>query len=190
MLKNIVAKRYAKAFFNLIYAPSSSDPSFLKALDLAKDISETIPANPVFKNILFNPSYGMETRKAVLLKVVDSQVKREIPSLAVKFTKNFFSLLVKKNKLVYLPEIIVEIQSLRAGLAKTTPLVLTVPVALSAGQINTFTKKFENILQRPISLTVKTSPEILGGMTMQIGSQVFDATLQMKLAHLKGSLTG
>ncbi len=190
MLKNIVAKRYAKAFFNLVYIPSSSDPSFLKALDLVIDISETIPANPEFKNVLFNPSYGMETRKAVLLKVVDSQANREIPSLAVEVTKNFLSLLVKKNKLVYLPEIIAEIQVLRAGLEKTTPVVLTVPVELSLHEINTFTRKFENILQRPISLTVKTSPEILGGMTMEIGSRVFDATLQTKLARLKGSLTG
>ncbi|MHB8481435.1 MAG: ATP synthase F1 subunit delta [Nitrospiria bacterium] len=188
MLKNIVSKKYAKAFFDLVYAQTVADPSFIKVLDLLRDISETIPVNPSFKNILFNPSFGIETKKTLLRSVVDSQSKREIPAQALIFLKNFLSLLVKKNRLVFLPEIIVETQELRAGLSKTTPVILTVPVSLSEDEIKTFTKKFENILQKKIFLTVKFAPEILGGLTMQVGSKVFDASLQMKLAHLRSSL--
>ena len=188
MLKTIVAKRYAKAFFDLIYPQTGSDPAFVKALDLLQNISETIPLNSSFKNILFNPSFGIETKKKVLLGLVDSQSKNEVPPLAIQYLKNFFSLLVKKNRLVYLSEIMAEIQALRENLAKTTPVLLTVPAGLSKDEINLFTQKFETVLQRKISLSVKTSPEVLGGMIVQVGSKVFDATLQMKLAHLRRSL--
>jgi F-type H+-transporting ATPase subunit delta len=92
--------------------------------------------------------------------------------------------------LVFLPEIVVEIERLKAGLSKTTPVLLTVPVTLSEEEKSAFTQKFEKILKQKIFLTVKVSPEVLGGMTMQIGSKVFDASLQMKLSHLRQNLMG
>jgi F-type H+-transporting ATPase subunit delta len=184
-----VAKRYAKALFGLAYSQSKGDASFFRVLEILKDLSDTIQSNPSLKNILFNPSFGIEEKKRVLKGIVDGEAK-EVSLILADYLKMFLSILVKKSRLVFLPEIVEEIERLKAGLSKTTPVLLTVPVTLSEEEKTTFTQKFEKILQQKILLTVKVSPEVLGGMTIQIGSKVFDASLQMKLSHLRHTLMG
>ena len=189
MQNNTVAKRYAKAFFELAYSQSKGDAGFFNALTFLKDLSDSIQSNPSLKNVLFNPSFGIEDKKKVLKGFVDGEAK-EVSEIQSNYLKMFLSVLVKKSRLVFLPDIVEEIERLKAGLSKTTPVLLTVPVTLSDEEKSAFTQKFEKILQQKILLTVKVSPEVLGGMTMQIGSKVFDASLQMKLSHLRHNLMG
>ncbi len=184
-----MAKRYGKALFDLAYSQSKGDAGFFKALDILKDLSDSIQANPSLKNVLFNPSFGIEEKKKVLKGIVDGEAK-EVSAIQSNYLKMFLSILVKKSRLVFLPDIVEEIERLKTGLSKTTPVLLTVPVTLSDEEKSAFTRKFEKILQQKILLTVKVSPEVLGGMTMQIGSKVFDASLQMKLSHLRHNLMG
>jgi F-type H+-transporting ATPase subunit delta len=190
VLKHIVAKRYAKALFDLAYSQAKGDPAFFKNLDLVENLSETIQANPLLKNILFNPSFAIEEKKKVLRGIVDSCSKEGGASGINPYLKNFFSILIKKNKLVYLPEIVEEIRTLKAGLTKTVDVILTVPMRLTDDQKGAVTRKLEGAFRKKIMLTVRVSPSIVGGMMMQVGSKVFDASLQARLFHLRNSLIG
>jgi len=187
---NTIAKRYAKALFDLVYAESVKNDVFIKTLDLLKDLSNEIQSNASLKNVLFNPSYGIEEKKRILKALIDYQAKDAVSSNQANFLKNFVSILIKKSRLVYLPDIAEEIERLKAGLSKTTPVLMTVPLNLSDEQKNAFGETFEKMLKQKIQLTVKVSPDLLGGMTLQIGSKVFDASLQMKLSHLRNDLMG
>ncbi|MFI5303701.1 MAG: ATP synthase F1 subunit delta [Nitrospiria bacterium] len=190
MENNTIAKRYAKALFDLVYAESAKNDVFIKTLDLLKDLSNEIQSNTSLKNVLFNPSYGIEEKKRILRALIDYQAKEAVSSNQANFLKNFVSMLIKKSRLVYLPDIAEEIERLKAGLSKTTPVLMTVPLNLSDEQKNAFGETFEKMLIQKIQLTVKVSPDLLGGMTLQIGSKVFDASLQMKLSHLRNNLMG
>jgi F-type H+-transporting ATPase subunit delta len=190
VLKHIVAKRYAKALFDLAYSQAKGDSAFFKSIDLIQNLSETIQANPLLKNVLFNPSFSIEEKKKVLRGIVDSCSKEGEASGINPYLKNFFSILIKKNKLVYLPEIVEEIRTLKAGLAKTMNVVLTVPMNLSDDQKGAVTRKLEGAFHKKIVLTIKVSPAIVGGMMMQVGSMVFDTSLQARLFHLRNSLIG
>jgi F-type H+-transporting ATPase subunit delta len=187
---NTIAKRYAKALFHLVYAEAGKNDVYIKTLDLLKDLSNEIQSNSSLKNVLFNPSYGIEEKKRILKALIDYQAKEAVSPNQANFLKNFVSMLIKKSRLVYLPDIAEEIERLKAGLSKTTPVLMTVPLSLSDDQKNAFGETFEKMLQQKIQLTVKVSPDLLGGMTLQIGSKVFDASLQMKLSHLRNNLMG
>lgn len=190
MQNQMIAKRYANALFDLFYSQSKGDVRILQRLDLLKNISESIQSNVSLKNSLFSPSHGIEEKKKILKGLIDVQAGEWVSSDQAHYLKSFFSILVKKNRLIYLPDIVKEIERLKEGLSKTTSVLLSVPIGLSDDEKNRFGEMFERMLQQKVLLTIKVSPELLGGMTLQIGSKVFDASLQMKLNYLRHELMG
>jgi len=188
LIRSVVSKRYAKAIFDLVLSMSKEDPSAMNALDILKDISISIDQNPPLKNILFNPSYGTEEKKKALAAILKASPFQTIPTAAGISLRNFFFLLIKKNKLALLTDILERIEELKAGLSRTTPVTLTIARNLSGEEQEICHQKIETVLDRRIMLTVKIVPEILGGVIMQIGSKVFDASVKMRLSRLRDSL--
>jgi len=60
--------------------------------------------------------------------------------------------------------------------------------ALSDSQYKKLADKLSSVLNGKVNLFVKEDPEILGGMTVQVGSQLFDASVKTQLAHMERSL--
>lgn len=184
----MVSKRYAKAIFDLVLSMSKEDPSAMNALDILKDISIAIDRNPSLKNILFNPSFGTEEKKKTLASILKASPFQSISPATGTYLKNFFFLLIKKNKLALLADILERIEDLKAGLSRTTPVTLTIARNFTGQEQETYHQKIEAVLGQKVMLTVKIVPEILGGVIMQIGSKVFDASVKMRLSHLRDSL--
>jgi F-type H+-transporting ATPase subunit delta len=188
MKNSILSKRYAKALFKLIYVESRDEAVLIQSIEVLKGISEGIQGNPSLKNVLFNPSFGIEDKKLILKRLVDRPESENILESQANILKSFFTLLIKKGRLIFLPHIVAELEQLRNSLLQTMPVLLTVPLPLLENEKDAFAQKFEQIFKQKIRLAIKVSPEILGGMAVQIGSKVFDATLQMKLNRLKQKL--
>ncbi|MBI3594411.1 MAG: ATP synthase F1 subunit delta [Nitrospirae bacterium] len=188
MRNNTLAKRYAKALFELIYHQTRRDDVLLSCLERLKAISEGIRGNSSLKNVLYSPSFGIEDKKMILKSLIDRPFGEKIPADYANPMKSLLTLLVKKSRLLFLPEIVAELERLKNELSRTTPVLLTVPVSLLENERDGFAQKFERLFQQKIQLTVKVSPEILGGMSVQIGSKIFDGTLQMKLSRLRHNL--
>ncbi|SNS19973.1 ATP synthase F1 subcomplex delta subunit [Humidesulfovibrio mexicanus] len=179
MSGNIVARRYAKALFAVGMKQGDAElEAYGKQLaGLAGALAESPEALRFFKN----PVFSVEEKKAVLKQITDA--------LGLTQTMvNFASLLADKNRLVSLPEIA---EDFGAMLDEKNGIVsgkLVTAVALSDTRKVELKERLEKQTGKKLVLGFDTNAEILGGVVLQIGDSVLDASLRAQLNILKETI--
>jgi F-type H+-transporting ATPase subunit delta len=67
-------------------------------------------------------------------------------------------------------------------------VTITSAVALSKDQLDTLVKGLKKKFGSELSITVDVKPEVIGGLSVTVGSQHYDGTVRFKLASIKKSL--
>lgn len=171
---NIVARRYARAFFALGEQTKAAD-TFGK--DLA-GLQDAFKESPGLLKLFSSPSFNVQEKKAVLKDVV---AKLELAPL----TANFLFLLAEKDRLGYLPGI----QSTYAAFLDEAQGVvrgkMTTAIALADTRQKDITSTLEKKSGKKLVLSYDVDPAILGGIVLKVGDKVLDASLRAQLHVLK-----
>jgi F-type H+-transporting ATPase subunit delta len=173
---NIVARRYAKALFAL-GAKKGEAELVAYGQDLAQ-LAEVLKASPQLYGVFANPIFGLKDKKAVLEKVLDKLSASQV-------VRNFSMLLADKNRLAYLSDIgsvyamlLDEAQGIMRGKVLTA-------VALPEKRQGEIKQKLEKQTGRKLVLGYDVDPGIIGGLVLQIGDKVLDASLKAQLSKMK-----
>jgi F-type H+-transporting ATPase subunit delta len=175
-----IARRYARALIDVASAANKLDrfgeqlQAFVTALSQSRELHE----------VMTNPAYARTTRQAVVDGMGQALGGLE-PELA-----NFFRLLVDRNRLVYLPDIERQYRDLadvRAGRIRGR---VVSAVKLPTDAIEKLSGVLEKITNRKVVLETKVDASILGGISAQVGSVLFDGSLRTQLEELRRELNG
>ncbi len=174
MAKTATARRYAKALFEL----GNQEKTLDSLRDRMDDLDRLIGSEPAIMDLFKNPVYSVDDKKAVLLTFSD---KSESPPLFVRFLE----LLAVKNRLTFLPEIAQNFRD-RVDEARGRQLVrVHVARDLSKDQLTAVQAGLKKVLNKEIQLEVSVDPALIGGMVIQAGNRLFDASIRGKLSGLK-----
>lgn len=103
--------------------------------------------------------------------------------------KNFLMLLAENHRLALLPEIAeIFAEDVKRDTA-IREVTLTSAMKLAKAEIKALEKALETKFKQPISMTVVEDPSLIGGVIVQSGDYVMDASLRGQLQHLKQNLT-
>jgi len=176
---NIVARRYAKALFTVgqKQGPAELDTYGKQLAELAGALADSPEAMRFFRN----PVFSVEEKKAVLKQITG---KLELTKALV----NFANLLADKSRLVSLPEIA---EDFGAMLDEKNGIVsgkLVTAVSLSDTRKVELKERLEKQTGKKLVLDFDTDAEILGGVVLQIGDSVLDASLRAQLNILKETI--
>ena len=179
MSGNIVARRYAKALFTVGQKQGAAElETYGKQLaELAGALADSPEAMRFFRN----PVFSVEEKKAVLVQITG---KLEL----TKALANFVNLLADKSRLVSLPEIA---EDFGAMLDEKNGIVsgkLVTAVSLSDTRKVELKERLEKQTGKKLVLDFATDAEILGGVVLQIGDSVLDASLRAQLNILKETI--
>lgn len=176
MTGNIVARRYAKALFALGAKKGEAELAAY-GHDLAK-LAEVLKASPELFGVFSNPVFGLKDKKAVLEKVLGKLSVSPV-------VHNFSMLLADKSRLGYLPDIeavygtlLDEAQGIMRGKVLTA-------VPLPEKRQGEIKAKLEKQTGRKLVLGYGVDPGIIGGLVLQIGDKVLDASLKAQLSKMK-----
>lgn len=112
----------------------------------------------------------------------------EDPGKEKLYLDNFLKIISANNDEKNLPRIIDEfkrVSEMESGI-KTVSAISA--VALSPGVRAQIIKKMESVFKAKIELSEKVDPKILGGLILEAGDEVLDASVSLALGKLKHSL--
>ena len=177
MIKASVARRYAKALFELLDAPSI-EPTRAGLAGLAHALSTSAS----LKHLLASPAFARDEKLAVL-----SALSQRLACPPI--INRFLAQLLKKNRVAFLPEITDAFAALVDKAKGTRQVAVTSATALSSAEQTRLRSRLRDLLRHDVDLTFHTTPELLSGLQIRIGSTVFDSTVRSRLTAMQGVLT-
>ncbi len=172
-----VARRYARALIELANETAGLEVMQRELQTLAQAV-----ASPELTELAVNPSYTREQRKAVLEEVMKAG------GGAHPMVANFVLLLVDRDRLAYLPDIARQFREMADAAAGRIRGKVTTATTLGEEPVKNVKRGLERLTQREVILEFEVQPALLGGMRAQVGSTVYDGSLQSQLETLRRDL--
>ncbi len=177
MLKDIVAKRYAKALLSL--AVKSGETETVKK-DLAA-VAEVYRGSRSLQSVFLSPAFS-QSEKEKVMKGLTAELK--VAGLSARFLE----MLVKKRRFRYIREAALaysDLLDLHQGRVKAT---VTTAYGLSDAEVARLKDKIKAKVGRDVELKVEVDPSLIGGVRTKIGSTVYDGTIKNQMELVKDAL--
>lgn len=173
----IVAKRYAKALFELAQENGGAAAQVEQELKLVVD---TISASNELEAYLKHPGVPLQAKVELLKQVFEGRVSGLVA--------NTLQLLIEKGRetlvgAVY--EDYVKIAGEALGQANAT---VTSALPLTVEEATNVKAQFEQMIGKKVRIENIVDPSLLGGLQVRIGDRLYDGSLSGKLARLEKSL--
>ena len=172
-----ISQRYALALYDL----SKENNQTEEFVNNIKEFMKAFNSNESLRLFVKNPTYSVEDQISVFDKIL-AQIK------ANKMVKNFFSLLIIKKRIFFVDQVAEKFLNLIS--IKKGELTLNIVSAkkLEDNEILDLEKEISSNLKNKVKLNCKTDPSLIGGLVLQIGSLMIDASLKNKLNKYKKSM--
>ena len=173
MATSEVTAPYAQALLSIAQSKDSVD----ELSQTAAELINLLKASDSLSEFLANPLLSDETKKGVLTQVLGEDTNLQM--------KNFLMLLVDKGRIYLIEPILQQFQSQVRELRQTVLAEVISAVELTDEQKDTVRQRVTSITQaNAVELETRVDPDLLGGVIIQIGSQVLDASLRGQLRRI------
>ena len=175
---NLVARRYASALLDMADEAKSVEKieKDMLALEAMLEGSEDL------RRLIENPLMNRGAQRNGILAIA-TKAKFQ------KLTQNFLGVLVQNRRLGALPQVINAMKAeLRTRRGEVEAKVVSA-YALTPAQTNALQKDLSKAMGTNVTLSVEVDKELLGGMTVTVGSQMIDDSVRSKLDRLKRAMS-
>jgi F-type H+-transporting ATPase subunit delta len=177
MITGSIARRYARAIFSLAVENGSVEAWNESLLALKK----AVEASPELQDVLENPAYLREQRRAVVERLAASL------QLAPEPTQLLF-LLGDRNRLSSLRAVVAAYGELADEALGRVRARVTSAVPLDDASTAAVAQRLSASTGKKVLVERVVDPAILGGVVAQVGSLVYDGSLRAQLEALRKSL--
>ncbi|WP_265562037.1 F0F1 ATP synthase subunit delta [Sphingomicrobium arenosum] len=178
-MKASLAGRYATALFELAREKSVLDTV---EASLAR-VRGALEQAPELGAMIESPAVSREATTRAMGKIAD-ELKLD------PLSKNFLGVLAANGRLSQLGDAIRVFDALMAAHKGQARATVTSARPLTDAQIKTLETKLSARAGRTVSLDTAVDPALLGGVRIQLGSELIDASVQTKLNSLATKMAG
>lgn len=134
------------------------------------------------KTFLENPIIEAQDKRAIVQQIVGEEGN--------PYFLNFLKLLVDRRRIIFIEAIGERYLELLRKLNNTVLAEVISAVELNDTQKQQVIEKIKNLTEaQGVELSTKIDPDIIGGVVIKVGSQVFDASLRGQLRRISLSLS-
>jgi len=173
LITNAIARRYAKALVQLA-AEEKSVEKFQAGLTAFEAV---LAGNPDLLAILTSPAHRVEVKREI---VRDLLARLALPATPA----NFLQLLLDRNRLGYLSQIIASYGALADELSGVVRPTLTSAMPLDDRQVEEIKGTLAKYTGKRVVLKVEVDPALIGGVVTRIGDMAFDGSLKTQLTRI------
>jgi ATP synthase F1 delta subunit len=167
-----LAQVYARSLFEVAGEQNKLD---LLREQLAQ-LADALKENRDLELFFFSPYFSTKEKQAALEKVLDGADERLI---------NFLDLLIENHRMPVIFRIRREYDRLWEQEKRLLPVVLTSAVELDEQTIEDLGERIGERTGRTVTLTTRVEPDILGGIVVQVGNSILDASIRNRLEQLR-----
>jgi F-type H+-transporting ATPase subunit delta len=168
------ARRYARAAFELAHAEGKVE-EWGRRMEAVRDLL----ADPGVAAVLTNPTIATEERMALVSSA---------PHVLDPEATNLARLLIESNRVHDVVAVDTEFQRLADEAAGRVRATVTTAVELAPSERDRVTAELSKRLGKEIQLEVVVDAGILGGMKLQYGDRLVDASVATRLQQLRRRL--
>ncbi|HEX7440571.1 MAG TPA: ATP synthase F1 subunit delta [Caldimonas sp.] len=144
------------------------------------EFGEAVKSSSELSLLLFSPYFSGAEKADALDRVIEGAEPEFL---------NFLKLLAEKHRLPAIQRIRVDYEALWAEYHKLLPVTVTSAVELPRETIDKIGRSVEEQTGRKVVLTGRIDKEIIGGLVLQVGNMVLDASIHGRLERLRKQVT-
>ena len=168
-----VTDPYAQALLSIAQSKDSVDALSQVVADLLNLMKESDELTA----FLASPIADNNAKKAVLNQILGDEANPQL--------KNFLMLLVDRGRIYLVEPIFQQFQAKVREINQTVLAEVVSAVELSDEQKETVRQKVQRMTEaKSIELASRIDPDLIGGVVIQIGSQVLDASIRGQLRRI------
>jgi F-type H+-transporting ATPase subunit delta len=177
MIENVISKRYAKAL-----SGSISDESLLRrALENLKDFGGAFETDRQLERFFSHPGISV-AKKNILVSELCDRLKTE------NVVRNLLGILVQRRKILFLKNIANYFESVVDERLNQVRVSIISAYPLTGENIEKLKNGLNRILGKKVLIETSEDQTLIGGIQLQVGDQVADATIKNRLAILKRTI--
>ena len=177
MIRDIIAKRYAKAYFALV----QEQGRLAKAETELKEFAAFLDLNEELNRVLYNPVFEVAERMAVL----QSLIKKLKLS---KGLKSLLCLLLEKNKIAYVGLVSENFARFVDAAEGRTKVELVSATGLDEATLEALRNEFSRMTGKEVELSLEVDESLIGGIVARYGGMVYDGSIRTQLDLIGESL--
>ncbi|MEA2108882.1 MAG: ATP synthase F1 subunit delta [Pseudomonadota bacterium] len=177
MIRDIIARRYAKAFF----AFASEHGVLDQATEEVRGFAVLLADHEKLSDVLNNPVYETSERKAVLNAVM---AKTDVSD----GVKGFLFILIEKNKMKYLASIVSYLDLMVDAAEGRLHVDVVSATALDKATLERLKQKLAELTSKKVQLSVKVDESLIGGLITRFSGMVYDGSIRTQLNNLGENL--
>ena len=167
-----IAEVYARSLFEVANEHDVLDDVHEQLGEFADALSESRELQVFF----FSPYFSSEEKKDGIGKAVEGADERLL---------RFLELLAERHRMPVLFRIRREFEALYAEERKLLPVTITSAVELDKSTVKKIGDEIQDRTGKRIELTTSVDPDVIGGLSMQVGNLIMDATIRARLERLR-----
>jgi F-type H+-transporting ATPase subunit delta len=138
--------------------------------------ADELDQNRDLQLFLFSPYFSSQEKKDGIGKIVDG---------AEEHFLNFLELLAERHRMPAIFRIRRAYDALWREENKLLPVTVTSAVELDEGLVEGLGERIEEQTGKKVELTSRVDPDVLGGLVLQVGNMVLDASIRNRLEQLR-----
>jgi F-type H+-transporting ATPase subunit delta len=173
---SVAANRYAKALLDVLY-PANAEVGREQLMKLSSLLSSQAQMRQLFEN----PTIAAERRKEVFKGIADSLSYET-------HVRNFLNLLIERNRLDLLDDIIGAYQKLLDEKLGIVRAHVTSASPLDSDQQRDIAASLEKATGKHVLIDLSVDPALIGGVVARVGSTIYDGSIRQQLQVFKQRL--
>ena len=173
-IESLAAKRYAQAAFDLALAANDIE-GWRRGMDTIAEFMGDEEVRKVLEN-----SHVPQDSKLRLISAALS----DLPAMQL----NLARLLVRKGRTALAPEIANQFRLMAQDRAGIVQARATTALPLTSAEQEALRERLRSTTGHEVELETNVDPDLLGGLVVQIGDRLFDASVRGKLHALRRTL--
>jgi F-type H+-transporting ATPase subunit delta len=173
----LVVKQYAEAFVNAASQQNQAEGAIddLEAID-----REILEPHPEFQAMLGSPRVGLAQKDRVLVQLLEGKVADVV--------LRFLRVLNRHGRLGLLSAVASEARAVWDRRHNRIPVQIRTAVPLEKAQEDALRDRVAKMISATPIMKITTDPSLVGGLIIQVGDQVFDASLKNRLEQVRQRL--
>ena len=177
MIENVISKRYAKAL-----SGSIADESMLnRALENLKDFGDAFESDRQLERFFSHPGISEAKKNALVSQLCDRLQAESV-------VRNLLAMLTQRRKILFLKNIAGYFESVVDERLNQVRVNVTSAYPLTSKNIDKLETGLSRILGKTVRIETSEDQSLIGGIQLQVGDQVADATIKNRLAILKRTI--
>ena len=170
-----LTRNYAEALLN-----ASGDEADAVLEDLEAIQSDVLRVQPRFAAILGSPSVSVAEKDRIL---TDTFEGRALPTVV-----RFLRVLNRHGRLALLGSVTRQARATLDRRQNRKPVTVRSAVPLDEGQQAAVRDRIASMVHATPVITLEVDPSLIGGLVVQVGDDVYDASVRTRLERLRGRL--